>query len=241
MEWIITRPERDARRTAEQLIAAGVRVRCHPLISRVALPWPSIDPSGSLLVLLSSAFVSRAVLAEWPALFEPGREVRVAALAGETAHAAAVRVDHSAHGGIERLVESLRRRGVRASRVHYPTSRQALDRPEHRAAVSACEQTIGPVSVHAVYDIVTLPPPRPEAIPHGAGWVFHSPTAVDALAPVAASLPQPSVVLCHGRSTLRGAQRALPRHWPTPELVSDAESLIARCRQLQPLHPKELS
>ena len=224
--WIVTREGSDAEQSAQALRARGLRARCLPCIEREALPWPPAlaprrDAAGTL-IMCTSPFAARLVIARWPALREAAGDTPLscAATAPATARVldeAGVPVTVRAHGGVVALagaVASAVRGGPRPL-VLYPTSDVGEQSAEHATALA---ELPGFADVCRAIAYATRAAPELERAlgdlePDAAMLVF-SPSAVDALSAAAtrAGAALPRTVVCVGDSTARAYERATKRH-----------------------------
>lgn len=225
--WLITRPLEEASRDVAALSGLGVGAEAWPVLERVALGWTAARPD---LVLLSSGSVVGAVAVAWGG-WAPAP--RVAAMLPETAakaRGAGLPVDLGAAGGAVALAEAVLAgwEGLgRPQTALWPTSRAGLDAPEQRRALALLEARMRVERV-AVLDLARPAEldRRLAAAPAGARWVLASPTAARSLLQTH-ELPVPSMILCHGASTLEAARALLPPGWPAPRAATGANVVEA--------------
>lgn len=239
LRWIVTRAAEDCGPIVNALRAAGVPCEAVPCLERSPAdwaPWPVATP-GTLNVCLVTSQATAALLA---GAHRPPSHVQLAAVAPQTSQA--LRAQGlvpvvEATGGVEALTEALTRWAQgRALTVHYPTSDAGLEAPEQLAALAQLER-LGPVTRFAAYT-TTAPmglTSALQALGPGCGVIFFSPSAVEHF--VSASPPVPSVVLCHGESTLRAWRERRAPQWPEAVLRDRTQPIEAAVLALEKSPP----
>ena len=203
----------------------GVRARALPCIARQALPWPvTLAPAqdgAATIVLCTSPFAARQVIARWPALLAAaaGAPLSCAATAPTTARLledAGVPVSIRAAGGVVALARAITdtARGGPRPLVLYPTSDVGDESDEHSQALAMlapCADVMGGVA-YSTTPAAGLDGAVRE-FERDAALLFFSPSAVTALLAAAAraGVALPAAVVCVGGSTARAFERAAHR------------------------------
>jgi uroporphyrinogen-III synthase len=222
VQWIITRERADAERNADEWRAQGLFVRCIPLIERRELAWPDLVPPEPSVVMVTSAAVSRVLALRWKwiARAVEKRSILLACMDGETFRSLSLPVEIQEKGGVVALARAIALRYPKHP-VLYPTSVEAISRPEHANAKSLLPKlhafAVYETRACQVIDLVGLPE---------CGWTFFSPSGVNALLPRMHEVPPPKAVICLGTSTAVAAQ-AFPAAWPKPIVVHDGQAVLA--------------
>lgn len=247
LTWAITRAVDESRAVVEQLIARGVNAVSLPCIersSRDVAPW---RPDGHRVVLLTSVAAVESVR---PVLCASA-PCDVGVLAPKTREAFLMRfvtqeanpspfcaealIDSS--GGIvalaQRVLESLRTRGIVRASFWYPTSSEGLHTEQQRNAFGLLSP-LGRVDRVIAYRL-SEPPGLVDQLrraPTRLGVVFTSPSAVKHFVSAARQLetaPRVTLAACWGESTLRAASpyfteaRLLSRTRPLAESLTALE------------------